>query len=199
MICSSLVSLGGMGAQGGVFAEQAVAFGAAGDGVEEFFRGERFGQVVNGAGFDGLHRQLGGGVGGDHEEGDVGPAFAGLGQEFVAAHLAQAGVGDDHEEFQFLQGGERLFGGFGHLDVIALPVQDGLEGKAHVLFVVNDQDGRKGQAHGFNLIKMRDGNSRVKRVPFPGSDWTLTAPPYISVLCLTIARPRPVPLARVVK
>ena len=115
--------------------------------MEEFLRGERLGQVVNGAGLDGLDRQLGGGVGGDHEEGDVGPAFAGLGQELVAAHLAQAGVGDDHEELLFFQGGEGLLGGFDHLDVIALAVQDGLQGKAHVPFVVNDQDGRKGQAH----------------------------------------------------
>ena len=83
--------------------------------------------------------------------------------------------------------------------LIALAVQDGLQGKAHVPFVVNDQDRGKGQAHEFILIKIRGGNSRVKRVPLPGSDCTRTTPPYISELCLTMARPRPVPLARVVK
>ena len=93
----------------------------------------------------------------------------------------------------------RFFGGFDHLDIIAFTVKDGLEGKAHVPFVVHDKNGREWEAHGFNFIRMRDGNCRVKRVPLPGSDSTLTAPPYISVLCLTIARPRPVPLARVVK
>ena len=86
-----LVSLGGVGAQGGVFAEQAVAFGAAGDGVEQFLRGEGLGQVINGAGFDGFDRQLGGGVGGDHQEGDVGPAFAGLGQELHSRSSCRGG------------------------------------------------------------------------------------------------------------
>ena len=60
------------------------------------------------------------------------------------------------------------------LNVVAFALKNGLEGKAHVLFVVNDQDREGGEAHLVNFIRIRRGNSRVKRVPLPGSDSTVT-------------------------
>ena len=43
------VGFAGAGAQGGVFLEQPVALGAAGDGVEQFLGREGFGEVIDGA------------------------------------------------------------------------------------------------------------------------------------------------------
>ena len=42
-------NFGGAGAQRGVFLQQPVAFGAARDGMQQFLRRERLGQVINGA------------------------------------------------------------------------------------------------------------------------------------------------------
>jgi hypothetical protein len=160
---------------------------------------KRLGQIINGAGLDGLDRQLGGGVGGDHEERGVRPAFAGLGQEFVAAHSAQAGVGDDHEEllpFPARRGPPRPTRPSARHNP---PRQNGAQRKAHVLFVIDDEDRGEGETHLLNLIRMRAGNSKDESGAFAQLRLHATKPPYISVLCLTMARPRPVPLARVVK
>ncbi len=67
------------------------ALRAAADGVKELFGGKGFGEVIDGAGFDGLDGQLGRGVGGDHEDRDIGPAFGGGAEELVAAHAAEGG------------------------------------------------------------------------------------------------------------
>ena len=148
-----------------------MAFGATGDGVEQFLRRERLGQIIDGAGLDGFDRQLGRGVGGDHQERRVGPALAGRGQKLVAAHAAaQAGVGDDHEKLLLLQHGQRLLGRFHQAQVVAFAGQDRSQRQAHVLLVIDHQDGRKGPVHLDNLIKILAGNSNVNRVPFPSSD-----------------------------
>ena len=48
-----------------------------------------------------------------------------------------------------------------------------LQRKTHVLFVIDHQDRREGPVHLDNLIKILAGNSTVKPVPFPSSEWTV--------------------------
>ena len=73
-ICSRLKIVSGARTQRGIFAQQPVAFGATGDGVEQFLRRERLGEIINRAGLDGFNRELGRGIGREHEGGQVRPA-----------------------------------------------------------------------------------------------------------------------------
>ena len=137
----------GARAQRGVFPQEPVAFGAAGDGVEQFLRRERLGQVVNRAGLDGFDGELGRGVGGEHEHRQVRPLAADFGEEFIAAHAAEPRVGDDHEKFLARQQVQRLLGGFDGARGVALVLQHRLERQAHVLLVVHDEHGWQRHAH----------------------------------------------------
>ena len=85
-------------AQGYVFLEQAIVFSATRDGVQQFLRRKRFGEVINGTRLDGFHRQLGCGVSGDHQDRQSRPVGARFAQKIETAHAAQAGVGNDHEK-----------------------------------------------------------------------------------------------------
>ena len=120
------VGFAGACAEAGVLLQEPVPLGAAGDGVEEFFRRKRLGQIVNRARLDGLDRELGCGEGRDHQHGQVRPALFQLAEEFVAAHAIESRISDDHEEFLLF---EQAQGFFGRLDCphrIALVLQHGL-------------------------------------------------------------------------
>ena len=86
-------------AKRGVFTQKLVAFGAARDGVEQFFGRKRLGQIINRAGFDGFHGEFGRRVSREHEGGKFRPLRVNFSEKFVTAHAAEPRVGDDHEKF----------------------------------------------------------------------------------------------------
>ena len=102
----------GARAQRGIFPQELMAFGAARDRVEQFLRRERFGEIINRAGLDGFDGELGRRVGGEHEHRQFRPLLADFGQKIVAAHAAQARVGDDHEKFLAREQLQPFLGGF---------------------------------------------------------------------------------------
>ena len=166
-----------LGAQRSVFLNQLVALGATPHGVQQFFGRKRLAQIIDGSGSYGVHRHARGGVRGDHQDGQLRMAFLGRTQKFVAAHAAEPGVGDDHEELLLAQDFERFLGrldGFG--DEAFVRKHRG-ERKTHVSLVVHNQQWGQLLTHDFNRITVRAGNFRVKRVPFPSSDSTSTEPP----------------------
>ena len=171
------INLRGAGAQGLVVLEQAMALGAAAHGVEQFLGGERLGEVIHRAGLDRLDGELGRGVGGEHQRGQVGPLGADFGQEFVAAHPAEPGVGDDHEEFLVRQQPQCFLGGVGGPRFVIFIPQHRRQGLTHVFLVINDQDWGQCNAHGPSLRDAFAGNTRMKRAPFPSSDSARTVPP----------------------
>ena len=140
--------------QRGVLAQQPVAFGATRDGVEQFFRRERLGQIINRAGFDGFDGELGRGVGREHEHRQIRPLLADPGQKIVTAHAAEPRVGDDHEKFLAPEQFQRLLGGFDRARGIALVLQHRLKRQAHVFLVVHDEDGWQRRAHGLSFISV---------------------------------------------
>ncbi len=141
------VGLAGARAQAGVFLQEPVTLGATVDGVQQFLGGKGFGQVVHGSRLDGLHRQLGGRVGGNHQQRQLRPLRPGLGQKLIPAHPAQARVGDDHEELLALEQAQRPLRRFDRAHGIALVGQHRLERQAHILLVIDDEDRWQGDAH----------------------------------------------------
>jgi len=113
------VGLAGAGAQLLIFQNQPVPLGTAGNGVEEFFRRERLGQIVNRARLDCLDRELGSGEGRDHQHRQVRPALFQLAEEFVAAHAIESRIGDDHEEFLLFEQAQRGLGRIHGADLVA--------------------------------------------------------------------------------
>ncbi len=73
------VSLPRTGAQAGVFLQQTITFRATRDRMQQFLGRERLGEIIDRAGFNGLHSQLRRSVGGDHQQRKVRPLGAGLG------------------------------------------------------------------------------------------------------------------------
>ena len=100
---------------------------AAGDGVEQFLRRERFRQVINRAGLDCFDREFRRGERRDHQHGQVGPLVFQLPEELVTAHAVEARIGDDHEEVLLLQKPQRLLGGIHRADFIAFVRHDGFQ------------------------------------------------------------------------
>src|ERR1035437_1041279 len=175
-------------------------FRATRNGEKKFLRCERFGQIIHRPRLDGLDHERGRGVGGDHQRRQIGPLAANFAQQFIAAHAAQPGVGDDHEKTFVGEQAERLLGGFGGPHGVTFVREHGLERTTHVSFVVHNQHRWERLGH---LIKGFGcdfaGKITVNFAPFPSTDSTRTVPPYSSTLCLTMARPRPVPFSLVVK
>ena len=113
--------------------------GAAVDGVQQFLRLERLGQVIDGTGLDCLYRQLGRGVGGDHQNRQVRPALVGFPQEIVAAHPLEARVCDDHEITGRLNGRQPLLRRLDGVDERTARLENRLERLTHVALVIHDQ------------------------------------------------------------
>ena len=130
-----------------VLPDQGVAFRATADGVQQFFGRKRFWQVVDRPCLDRLHGELGGCVGGDHQGGNIGPAFVCLGKKFIPAHAVKMSIGHHHEVFPFGQLFQSLFGTLHSLDLKAFVDEHGLQGKPHVLLVVDKKKGGEGGTH----------------------------------------------------
>ncbi len=115
--------------------------GAARDGVEQFFGRERFGEIINRAGFDGFDGKFGRGVGRKHEHRQFGPLIANLGEEVVAAHAPEARVSNDHEKFPARKQNQPFLGGFDSSRDVAFVLEHRLQRQAHVFFVIHDEHG----------------------------------------------------------
>ena len=89
------------------------------------------------------------------------------GEKFVAAHAAEAGVGDDHEKFLVRQQIQRLLGGFDRAHGIVLAFQHRLQGKAHVLLVIHDEHRWQQRVHWACFGNAFAGKVRVNFAPFP--------------------------------
>ena len=187
------------GAELGIFGDQPVTLGASADRVQKLLGRKRFCQIINRTGFDRIRGKLWCRVRGDHEHRKIRPTLADATEELIARHAVQAAIRYRQQElFAALDKLQALFGAFNRPDLIALVPKHRLQRQAHILFVVDDEDWRQ-SSHVRSFIKVLVGIYNTKRVPFPSSDSTSTAPPYNSTLCFTMANPRPVPFSFVLK
>ena len=192
--------LAGTPAKRRIFAQQSVPLRTARNREEKFLGRERLGKIVHRPGLDGFHREFWSGIGSDHQRGQVGPLPVDFGEQFIAIHATQTGIGDNHEKRILRQTGQGLLGRFGGADRVTLFREHHLERTTHVFFVVHDQHRGQRFGHWINGLGCDFmGKITVNFAPFPSSDSTRTAPPYNSALCLTMARPKPVPFSLVVK
>ena len=109
--------------------------------MKQFLRLKGLGEVIDCSILNGFHCVLGRRVGRDHQHGKVGPRLLEPRQEIIAAHPAEHGVGDDHEELFTRDESQRFLGAFDGAGMVALVAEHGLQRQAHVPFVIDDQDG----------------------------------------------------------
>src|SRR5258706_6691027 len=91
---------------------------------------------------------------------------------------------------------ERRLAARGLRAVVARAAERGRDHGGHPLLVVDDQDRR---LHASFRAGDAEGSRKKKRAPPPASDATAILPSCASTIRRAIARPRPTPLARVVK
>ena len=84
----------------------------AGNHLQQLLGHEGFDQKVARAALEGLHGQLGVGIGGHDHHGQLGVALACFGQQLQAVHAWQTKIGDQHLLGFGVNCGQRVFGAF---------------------------------------------------------------------------------------
>ena len=114
-----------------------VADGGADPG-QQFVRAEGLGEVVVGAGVEGLDLIALVAAGGDDKDGDLGP-LADAAEDGHAVHVGQAEVEDDEVGTVRGDHGVGHRAGAGHEDVVAVGGEDGLHEAADGALVLNQE------------------------------------------------------------
>src|SRR5574337_2031495 len=164
----------------------------------QFVQIDRLLDIVERPKLDRLHRPFNGAVGGHDNDGNVAVEFLDFSQQLDAACARQTDVQEDQVWTEAIQQLQRLIGVLGHLCLVPLLGHEQLDRAGQGLLIVHNQQRRS--VHAIPSWSSGDvGRVMLTVVPTPGVLAMSRCPPFCAMYRLAMARPRPVPSARVVK
>ena len=179
---------------------QPVAGNHAGDFDEQLLVIPGLGEIIVGAGFEGVHRGFDRTVGGDQKDGSLRVALADFAQHFHSGAVRHHQVKQDQVVALRIQRAQAFGGVLRQVYAVAFQSQQRFQAFTDIGFIVDDQDvafalpgvGAFGKGEivgfqsdfrhrqtvaGFRSLEVTEGNSKWKRAPPPGWLKTLMAPP----------------------
>ena len=111
---------------------------------EQLLEDHRLHQVVVRPALEGRDGVLDRGVGGDHQDQGLGPDLEQAVEQFEAVGAGQLDVAEGQVGLEPLGEGQGRGGVAGHADLVALPLEELLEGRGDHLLVVDDEDAPRG-------------------------------------------------------
>src|SRR5207245_1400772 len=119
-------------------------------------------------------------------------------EAFDAVHAGQLHIGEDEVEILLLEARDALLAAAGELNRVAARLEHVGQAFRQVAIVIDDEDRGFGVHAAMSATCVR-GSQTTARVPRPGSLSSSMPPPWCSMICLTVGRPRPTPKPLVLK